>query len=321
MTAPEVTFGCNFNVEGHGGYWDIAEFAQQAESFGLDRVTIGEHVMELNPPRPTLLSIPAMACAAGATRTLRVMTGIVIAPLYHPLILSKMVSTLDVVSRGRLDFGIGISGQRETQVEFDALGIPVRTRGRRTDEMLEVMKRLWTEEHVTHNGTFFDFEDVTLLPVPVQRPHPPIWVAGRSDASMRRAALLGNGWYPYLFTVRRLRATNEAIRQIAAEAGRDLTDFHWGLAQPIAISSDPQKAWAMAVENVGERYVTSDRTAEDIARALCVAGTPKDCIKGIEERIDAGARDINMRFMAPDKTGLFRQMAMFAAQVVPYFRA
>ena len=77
----------------------------------------------------------------------------------------------------------------------------------------------------------------------------------------------------------------------------------------------------MAVENVGERYVTPDRTAEDIARALCVAGTPKDCIKGIEERIDAGVRDINMRFMAPDKTGLFRQMEMFDTQVVPYFRA
>ena len=320
MTTPEVTFGCNFNVEGHDGYWDIAEFAQQAESLGLDRVTIGEHVMELNPPRPTLLSIPAMACAAGATSTLRVMTGIVIAPLYHPLILSKLVSTLDIVSRGRLDFGIGISGQRETQVEFEAMGISVRTRGRRTDEMLEVMKRLWTEEQVTHHGRFFDFEDVTLLPPPVQRPHPPIWVAGRSEASMRRAALLGDGWYPYLFTVRRLKATNEAIRQIAAEAGRNLTNFHWGLAQPIAISNDPREALALAVENVGERYVTADRSAEDIARALCVVGTPKDCIEGIEERIEAGARDFNMRFMAQDKRGLFRQMEMLATEVVPYFR-
>ena len=321
MTTPQITFGCNFNVEGHGGYWDIAEFAQEAEKLGFDRVTMGEHVMELNPPRPTLLSIPVMACAAGATRTLRVMTGIVIAPLYHPLVLSKMVSTLDVVSKGRLDFGIGISGQRETQVEFEALGIPVRTRGRRTDEMLEVMKRLWTEENVTHHGSFFDFEDVTLLPPPVQQPHPPVWVAGRSDASMRRAALLGDGWYPYLFSVRRLKASNEAISQIAAEAGRDLTGFHWGLAQPAAVSDDPKEAMALAVENVGERYVTRDRNAEDIARALCIAGTPDDCIKGIEERIDAGAREFNMRFLAPDSPSLYRQMESFAKKVVPYFRS
>ena len=321
MTNSQVTFGCNFNVEGHGGYWDIAEFAQRAESLGLDRISVGEHVMELNPPRPTLLSIPAMACAAGATSTLRVMTGIVIAPLYHPLILSKLASTLDIVSHGRLDFGIGISGQRETQVEFEALGISVRTRGRRTDEMLEVMKRLWTEDQVTHHGRFFDFENVTLLPRPVQQPYPPIWVAGRSDASMRRAALLGDGWYPYLFTVRRLRASNEAVRQIAAEEGRDLTDFHWGLLQPTALSSDPEEALALAVENVGDRYVTPDKSAEDIAQALCITGGPKDCIKGIEERIDAGARDINMMFLAHDSVGLFRQTEMFAKQVMPYFRA
>ena len=194
MTTPMVTFGCNFNVEGNDEYWDIAEFAQRAEKLGLDRVSIGEHIMELNPSRPTILSIPAMACAAGATSTLRVMTGIVIAPLYHPLVLSKMVSTLDLISKGRLDFGIGISGQRETQVEFEALDIQVQTRGRRTDEILEVMKRLWTEEQVSHHGDFFKFEGVSLLPAPVQLPHPPIWVAGRSDASMRRAALLGNGW-------------------------------------------------------------------------------------------------------------------------------
>ena len=321
MPNAQVTFGCNFNVEGHGDYWDIAEFAERAEYFGLDRVTIGEHIMELNPPRPTLLSIPAMACAAGATRTLRVMTGIVIAPLYHPLVLSKLISSVDIISKGRLDFGIGISGQRETQVEFEAMDISVRTRGRRTDEMLEVMKRLWTEEDVTHHGRFFDFEGVTLLPRPVQRPYPPIWVAGRSEASMRRAALQGDGWYPYLFSVRRLKATNEAVRQIASEAGRDLTGFHWGLMQPIALSNDPREAMALAVENVGERYVTPGRSAHDIAQSLCIAGTPKDCIRGIEERIDTGVRDINMRFLASDVVGVYRQMEMFAKEVAPYFRA
>ena len=147
MPAADLTFGCNLTAE---GYWDIAEFARRAEELGFDRVTIGEHVMDGNPPRSTLMGIPAMAAAAGATRALRVMTGIVIAPLYHPVMLAKMAATLDLVSNGRLDLGIGISGQRDTQIEFEALDIPVRTRGRRTDEIMQVMKRLWTEEHVTH---------------------------------------------------------------------------------------------------------------------------------------------------------------------------
>ena len=317
MPTPQVTFGCNFNAD---GYWDAAEFARRAEALGFDRITTGEHLMDGNPPRPTVLSIPAMAAAAGATQTLRVMTGIVIVPLYNPVLLAKMISTLDVVSAGRVDFGIGISGQRGTQVEFDAVGVSVRTRGRRTDEMLQVMKRLWTEEHVSHHGRFFNFDDVTLSPGPVQLPHPPIWVSGRSDAAMRRAALLGDGWYPYLFTVRRIKASNEMVRQFAAEAGRDLSGFHWALNQPTAISEDASEAMALAVSNVGERYVTPQRSAEDIAQALCIAGTPEDCIKAVEDRISAGVEHINLGFLASGVNDFYRQMEMFASQVMPHFQ-
>ena len=317
MTTPRITFGCNFSVE---EYWDVVEFAQKAEELGFDRITTGEHIMDGNPPRPTLLNIPLMAAAAGATRTLQVMTGIVIAPLYHPVMLAKLVTSLDIVSKGRLDFGIGVSGQRGTRVEFDALCIPVHTRGRRTDEMLEVMKRLWTEEHVSHHGRFFDFEDVTLLPKPQQQPYPPIWVAGRSDAAMQRAALHGDGWYPYLFTVRRLKATNDTVRQMATDAGRDLTGFHWGLNQPTAIAEDRAEALATAVAHVGHRYVTPERSAEDIAQALCITGTAEDCIKAIEDRIDAGVRDFMFGFLSADAAGMYRQMEIVAKQVIPYFR-
>ena len=317
MATEQVTFGCNLTLE---DYWDVAEFARTAETLGFDRITTGEHLMDGNPPRPTVLGLPAMAAAAGATRSLRIMTGIVIVPLYHPVMLAKLAATVDVVSGGRLDFGIGISGQRGTKVEFDAVGISVRTRGRRTNEMLEVMKRLWTEEHVSHDGDFFKFEDVTLLPQPVQKPHPPIWVSGRSDAAMRRAALQGDGWYPYLFTVRRLRRSNEAIREIAAEAGRDLTGFHWGLNQPTSIMEDPEQALALAVENVGQRYVTPERSAEDIARALCISGTPEDCVLAIQERIDAGVREINFSFLAPEADQFYQQMELFSSRVMPHFR-
>ena len=317
MPTPQVTFGCSLGLD---GFWDVAQFARRAEELGFDRVTLGEHVMDGNPPRPTLLNIPAMAAAAGATHTIRVMTGIVIAPLYHPVMLAKLAATLDLVSNGRLDFGIGISGQRDTQIEFDALDIPVNTRGRRTDEIIQVLKRLWTEEHVSHEGRFFNFRDVSLLPQPAQKPYPPIWIAGRSEAAMRRAALLGDGWYPYLFTVRRLKSSNEAVRNYAAEAGRDLSGFHWGLNQPTAISEDPAEALGLAVANVGQRYVTPERNAEDIARALCIVGTPQDCVKAVEERIDAGVRDLNLSFLASDPPGLFSQMEMFAHRVLPHFR-
>ena len=267
-----------------------------------------------------MLNLPAMAAAAGATNNLRVMTGIVIAPLYHPVTLAKMVASVDQVSNGRLDFGIGISGQRGTKIEFDAVGVDVHTRGKRTDEMLQVMQRLFTEEHVSHHGDFFDFEDVTLLPFPAQKPYPPIWVSGRSDAAMRRAGVIGDGWYPYLFTVRRIKTSNEMVRQYAAEIGRDLTNFNWGLNQPTAISLDASEAMGLAISNVGERYVTPERSAESIAKALCIAGTPDDCIKAVEERIDAGVEHINLGFLASEPDSFYKQMEMFASHVIPKFQ-
>ena len=317
MAKNKITFGVNLSVD---NYWDVPEFARRAEDMGYGRVTMGEHIMDGNPPRPTVLNLPAMAAAAGATRNIRVMTGIVVAPLYHPVTLAKMVASVDQVSGGRLDFGIGISGQRGTKIEFDAVGVDVHTRGKRTNEMIDVMKRLWTEEHVSHHGAFFDFDDVTLLPFPVQKPYPPIWVSGRSDAAMRRAGEMGDGWYPYLFTVRRIKASNEMVRQFAAEAGRDLTNYNWGLNQPTAISADGDKALALAVANVGERYVTPDRSAESISQALCIAGTPENCIKAVEERIDAGVEHINLGFLASEPDDFYRQMELFADQVMPQFQ-
>ncbi len=316
MSDGRITFGCSLSVE---DYWDVPAFARRAEELGFQRVTMGEHIMDGNPPRPTVLNLPAMAAAAGATSDIRIMTGIVIVPLYHPVMLAKLVSSVDRVSGGRLDFGIGISGQRGTHVEFSALGVSTRTRGRRTDEMLEVMKRLWTEEHVSHTGRFFEFDNVTLLPQPVQKPWPPIWVSGRSEAAMRRAAMQGDGWYPYLFTNRRIQWSNAMVRRFADEIGRELDGFHWGLNQPTAISLDGDEAMGLAVRNVGERYVTPERSAGDIARALCVAGTPDDCAREMEAKIEAGVEHINLGFLSPDADGLYRQMDLFAERVMPRF--
>ena len=312
-----ITFGCNLSVD---NYWDVGEFARRAEDLGFDRVAVGEHVMDGNPPRPTMLGLPAMAAAAGATSRIRVLTGIVIAPLYHPVMLAKLVSTVDQISGGRLDFGIGVSGQRDTRIEFEALEIPTSTRGRRTDEILQAMKQLWTSEHVSHHGRFFNFDDITLLPKPSQRPYPPIWVAGRSDAAVRRAAIDGDGWYPYLFTVNRIRRSNQNVRDLAEESGRDLSGYHWGLNQPTAIHTDPDQALQTAIAHVGQRYVTAERSAEDIARALCITGNAEDCVGAIQERIDAGVRDFVFGFLSGEPAEYFSQMELFSNRVLSHFK-
>ena len=182
------------------------------------------------------------------------------------------------------------------------------------------MKQLWQEDHVSHHGRFFNYDDVTLLPKPFQQPYPPIWVAGRSDAAVRRAAIAGDGWYPYLFTVNRLRRSNASVRDMAEQSGRDLSRFHWGLNQPTAINEDPDKALETAVAHVGQRYVTPERSAEDIARALCITGNAEDCIGAVQERIDAGVRDFVFGFLAGEADDYFRQMELFSSRVLTHFK-
>ena len=317
MTRPDnLSFGTSIPDD----YGAIAEFASEAESLGFDRLSMGEHLMDGDPPRPTVLSITAMAVAAGATRNIRLLTGIVLIPLYPPVLLAKLVGSLDVISGGRLDFGIGIGGQRNTRVEFDAIGIPVEERGRRANEMLELLPRLWTEDRVSFEGRYYSCNGVTLLPRPVQQPYPPIWVAGREDAAMARAARHGDGWYPYLYTVRRLKASVEKVSEHAAMAQRDMTTFHWGLLQPTCIADTKEEALGMAASSVGMRYATAERSAEDIAKALCITGTAEDCITEIEKRIEAGARDIVFQWIAPDAKDAWRQMKRASEAVLPYFR-
>jgi probable F420-dependent oxidoreductase len=316
MATPAISFGCAI---GQIAPAHIAEFAQRAEALGYDRLVTGEHVQDGNPPIPRLLALPVLAAAAAATKRIRVMSGIVIAPLYHPVMLAKLVATVDHIAGGRFDFGIGISGQRGTRIEYDILNVPVETRGRRADEMLPLLRRLWSEEHVTHRGAHYEIEDATLLPQPVQRPGPPIWIAGRSDAAMKRAATLGDGWYPTLFTVRRLKESNQTVRSLAAANGRDLSKFRFGVSQTASISSDPKQALAVAVQSLG-KYATAQRSAEDVARALSLTGSVQNCIKGIQDRIEAGTHHVMLSFLSEDEQDTYRQAELVAKEVMPYFR-
>ena len=168
--------------------------------------------MRGNPPGPTHTALPLLAVAAGATERIRVASTIVLAPFYHPTVLAKLATTLDIASGGRLTLGIGVGG--EYPVEFEAAGLNVRQRGRRTNECLEALRRLWTEENVSYQGRNFRLDDVTLLPRPTQQPHPPVWVSGRRDAAMSRAARYGDGWMPYFYDPARYRDSVEKIRGI-----------------------------------------------------------------------------------------------------------
>jgi probable F420-dependent oxidoreductase len=177
---------------------DYQEIARTIEVLGFDAITVPEHVVM---PRDLVGSmgvhfpdaLTAMTFIAGATSRIRVNSSVVVLPYHEPLAYAKAIATLDVLSGGRVTLTVGVGMARG---EFAALGVPFEKRGKITDEYIEVLKHLWTVDEPAYHGEFVDFADVYFEPKPVQRPHPPIWIGGRSMAALRRAARVGDGWFP-----------------------------------------------------------------------------------------------------------------------------
>ncbi len=180
-----------------------ASVAKAAEDAGFDSLWTAEHVVLPDPqvppspvPADTRFLDPAVALAhlAAHTRTIRLATGIIILPQRNPLVLAKELASVDVLSGGRLIFGIGAG---YLQPEFEAIGIPFEDRGDRTDEYIEAIRALWTQDAPRFEGRFVSFGGIDAQPRPVQKPHPPIVVGGLSRPALRRTVLKGNGWYGF----------------------------------------------------------------------------------------------------------------------------
>ncbi|MCL4245608.1 MAG: LLM class F420-dependent oxidoreductase [Candidatus Dadabacteria bacterium] len=213
--------------------------AKRAEELGFDSVWASDHVVvpekragmftsEFHDPFVLLSSIAAV------TSRIIVGTSVIILPYRNPLVTAKMAATLDVLSGGRLVFGVGPGWMRE---EFEALGVPFESRGRMTDEYIKVIRELWQSERPGFHGEFAKFSDVGFYPKPVQTPGPPVWVAGSSRRAVRRAALLGDGWQPTAVSPGDVRAGIEEIRKISADAGRGLDGFTFSLRNRLGFTT------------------------------------------------------------------------------------
>jgi probable F420-dependent oxidoreductase len=171
------------------------------------------------PPETPLFDVfTYLAFIAGQTSRIRLGTNVYLMGLRHPFVAARAIQTLDIVSGGRAEIGVGAGWLRS---EWTAAGMDPRSRGRRLDEVLGVCKRLWTEDTVSHAGEFYQFEPVKFEPKPIQRPHPPIHIGGESDAALRRVAHHGDGWYGIGHTLTTVKPVLKKLREIARAEGRD----------------------------------------------------------------------------------------------------
>lgn len=229
----------------------FADVTVEADRLGFESVWLPEHLVlpvvmtssphpgQDHPPVPP--HIPVFDCfaylsyLAGRTERVRLGSHVYNLALRHPFVAARAVQTLDVVSGGRAEVGIGASWLAQ---EWDATGLDFHTRGRRLDEALAVCKRLWTEEVVEHHGEFFDFDPVMFEPKPVQRPWPPVHVGGESDAALRRAARAGDGWIGITHTIESVRRPIQRLAELRDEAGRAGEPFEVTLGGPVATRDD-----------------------------------------------------------------------------------
>jgi len=240
-----INFGLAANVE------TMLGLARAAEQAGLDSVWTGEHVVlpsprvppsPAEPETPMLDPAVALAYVAAETTRIRLGTSVIILPQRNPIVLAKELASVDVVSRGRLIFGLG-SGYLEP--EFRAIGAPFSQRGAVTDEAIRVLKALWTMERPAFEGRFFRFAGIDAYPRPVQRPHPPIVVGGMSEFGARRAARFGNGWYGFLTDLEATRRSLGWIRGFIAEGLRppDLREVEISVTPPPPVTADSVKQY------------------------------------------------------------------------------
>jgi probable F420-dependent oxidoreductase len=287
---------------------EIPAMARWAEDRGFDHLACGEHVFFHGA---TANSFITLAAAAGATTRIRLLSALTILPLYPAALAAKLVATLDQVSNGRFDFGVGVGG--EYAPEFDAIGVPVAERAPRADEALHVIQRLLEGQPVRMTGRWTALDGLRLDPLSVQRPGPPIWIGGRSEAAFRRAGRFADHWLPYMYTPQRLSNSLGRVRDFAVESGRQrdaITGaiFCWG-----AVDRDPAVARRQAIAAASATY---NQDFEPLADRYLLTGTPQGVIDRLAEYRDAGAQTVI--FAGPrDHEDWRRNVELFAEEVLP----
>jgi probable F420-dependent oxidoreductase len=199
----------------------------------------GENVPPVPPTTPIFDCFAYLSYLAGRTERVRLGTHVYNLGLRHVFVAARAIQTLDIVSGGRAEIGIGASWLEE---EWIATGLDFTSRGRRLDEAIAVCKRLWTEPEIEHHGEFFDFAPVAFEPKPVQKPWPPLLIGGESAAALRRAARLADGWIGMSHTLESAREPIERLRRLRKECGRAGEPFQICLGAPVQ-SRDDVKRW------------------------------------------------------------------------------
>lgn len=252
------------------------------------------HEFIVPPDRPFLDSLTCLAFLAGCTEKITLGISVLVLPYRHPLYWTRVAASIEQLSPGRLIMGVGVGWMEE---EFAALGVPFKERGRMTDEQLQILSRLWREEHIDFDGQYYNLHDLAFYPKPT--PRIPIWIGGEGSSAHKRSAQYGDAWFPYFvdITPAELRAGYDKVLRLADEAGRDPEQVQLTCCRPIE--------------------VTKQAMPQDERR---LRGTSEQLVEALRAYRAIGVEHLALQFMAPRWPDRVEQIEQFAQEVMPHVR-
>jgi probable F420-dependent oxidoreductase len=297
-----IGLGCaEFPFSGAAAYW---RWIDMCEAGGVDSIWQTDRIVSR---QPFLESMTTMAALAGRTRRMKFGMNVVSLAFRDPVLLAKQCATIDVLSDGRLlpAFGIG----SPLGPEWEALGVDTKTRGRKTDECLEIIRRLWREDQVDFSGAFYKLRGAAILPKPVQADLP-MWIGGSTDAAIRRTARFGTGWQSGGDPPAEAGRVVAAIKSALTGAGRSIDDDHYGAGFAFHFGSSDAPGVRKAMDSYAKR------TGRDATHAFAVGDT-ETILARLAEYVDIGVSKFILRPLGGDDEAILAQTRLLIEQVLP----
>ena len=308
-----MEFGVVLHVSAAYANWDtLSTITKETEHLGYDSIWVSDHFISPSGRPYGLEAWTVLSALASSTHEIRLGTYVLCNQFRHPSLVAKMAATLDNISKGRLELGIGAGWFKDEHIAFGFGWEKHPARIKRLREAVEIIEKLWTEKHVHYDGQYFQLKDATSEPKPLQEPYPPVWIGGDSVAIRRVVAEVGDGWIPVLPTPKELASGVLEIREIMKHVGREPQRLRvaYGGSGCALIAENKR-----SVRKLAEPLIRSMKKHEEASS--CLIGTPEQCIQKIEQYQKAGAQKIVAGFYDfPSLKGL----RLFAKSVIPSFK-